>query len=95
MAEETLPSLNLKLITTKDLVVSDKVNSITLPGTIGQMTILPNHTLFVSGLTAGSMHYKQVEPDGKEKITTYEIGGGFVEVEKNMVTVLTQSAKSI
>lgn len=85
--------LNFKLITVKDQVISEKVDSITLPGKSGQMTILPDHAMFVSSLTSGNMYFKKIEPDGKEKVTFYKIGEGFVEVEKNTVTVLTQSAE--
>lgn len=86
--------LSLKLITVKDQVLSDRVDSITLPGTLGEMTILPDHARFVSSLTSGTMYFKKVEPDGKEKITYYEIGKGFVSVEKNTVTVLTNFVKT-
>jgi F-type H+-transporting ATPase subunit epsilon len=95
MAERYTPLINLKVITPKDLVFTERVEAVTLPGTLGQMTVLPNHIMLVSSLKPGKMYFKQTESDGTEKITFYEIGRGFVEVEKNTVTILTQTAKML
>lgn len=87
--------LNIKLVTPKALVLEEKVDSVTLPGSEGQLTILPGHALFISSLKEGELYFRQTESDGKEKVTYFKIGKGFVEVEKNTVTILTATVQKI
>jgi F-type H+-transporting ATPase subunit epsilon len=87
--------LHIKLITPRALVLEDEVDSVTLPGSAGQFTVLPDHALFISSLKEGELYVRQTEPDGKEKVTYFKIGKGFVEVEKNTVTILTATVQNI
>jgi len=81
--------MHLKLITPEKIIADETVDSVTLPGLMGEMTILPGHTMLVSLLAAGNMHYKKIGEEGREQTTTYEIGKGFIEVGKDNVVILT------
>ncbi len=53
-----------------------EVKSVTLPGILGEMEILPGHEAFMSALDIGIL--KVVTADGREIIAT--VGSGYVEV---------------
>ena len=57
--------------------------SLYLPGTEGDMTILPNHSPLISALKAGT-----VRVTDKEQTHIFEIQKGLVEISKNEVIVL-------
>ncbi len=87
--------LNIKIITPYTLVLQEDVDSVTLPGSSGQLTILTDHTLFISSLKEGVLYFRQKNSNGKEMVSYFKIGKGFVEVEKNIVTILTAAAQKM
>lgn len=87
-------NMNLKMITPDKLVLDEEVDSVTLPGELGEMTVLPGHAMLVSRLVSGKLSFKKPDKEGKEIVTTYRIGLGFMEVQKNALVVLTSEAVS-
>ncbi len=71
--------MKLKILTPAKLILDQEVDSVTLPGTEGQMTILPTHAALIATLKKG-------------KILNFEMEGGFVEVLKDQVLVMVKSA---
>lgn len=84
--------MRLRLITPKSLILDESVDSVTVPGRLGEMTILPGHAMLVSELVAGKILYRQSDADGKKTETAYSIGPGFIEIQKDMVLMLTEAA---
>lgn len=82
-------ALELEVVTPARTVLRDKARSVILPGTDGYLGIMPGHRPLVAGLQPGVLHYG--EP-GKEK-ARMAIGGGFVEVANDRVTVLADTAE--
>ena len=84
MAEQ----LTLEVVTPERRVLSEPVNSVTVPGRNGEMQILPGHAALISELKTGVLAYNQ---DG----TTQElhVSGGFVEVSDDRVSVLAEIAE--
>ena len=76
------------IITQERIVFSGAVDSVNLPGTEGRMGILPNHSPLLSALDFGEV---VVRKDGREEY--FAIGGGFVEVQPDHVTILADSAE--
>ncbi len=74
--------LDLKIISAEKTIFSGKVTMVSLPGMLGSFTILPDHAPLVSALIEGTVKY---ETNGTEN--SVEIKGGFIEVNKNIVTV--------
>ena len=72
----------LKIISAEKIIFNGKVTLVTLPGTLGSFSILSDHAPLMSSLTEGVVVY---ETGGAE--TTIDIRGGFVEVNKNIVSV--------
>ena len=87
--------MHFKLITPEKLVLDERIDSITVPGRFGQMTILPGHTMLASELADGRLDTKKRDNDGKKIITQFTIGSGFLEVQKDSVLVLTSSVAQI
>jgi F-type H+-transporting ATPase subunit epsilon len=74
--------MNLEIISPEKMIYSGNADSITLPGLSGSFTILNRHAPIISALDKGVLTYRIA---GKEEEIT--INGGFVEAEKNNVSV--------
>lgn len=76
--------LQLKIVSLKEVVFHDYVDSVTLPTKAGEITVLPHHVPLISHLTKGTI---RANFEGKPK--AFEIDGGFMEVSgDNRMTVL-------
>ena len=84
MAEQ----LHLEVVTPERRLLSEQVNSVTVPGRGGELGILPGHAPLISDLQAGVLSYDE---DG----TTFQllVSGGFVEVSDDKVSVLAEVAE--
>ena len=80
--------LQLEVVTPERRVLSEAVNSVTVPGRGGEMGILPGHAPLISELQAGVLSYTE---DG----STFKlhVSGGFVEVNDDRVAVLAEVAE--
>lgn len=83
-----MPKIKLEIVTMQRLVLSEEVDYISAPGIDGVLGILPRHTPLVTALTVGELRYKK---EGEE--FHYALGGGFMEVRPDKVTVLADSAE--
>ncbi|HLD21785.1 MAG TPA: ATP synthase F1 subunit epsilon [Patescibacteria group bacterium] len=88
MAKAAEKTLQLKLMTPDKTVLKQAVNSISVPTTLGQITILPEHSYIVSIIVPGEL---VVQVDGKE--SPLAVAGGIVEVFDNEVVVLADVAE--
>ena len=75
--------LSLKIVSPEQTYFDGLVTSVTLPGTMGAFTILPQHAPIVSSLKPGHLSY--VTKDGEE--CELEVQGGFVEMSNGNVSV--------
>ncbi len=74
--------LQLKIVSPEKIEFDGAVESVLVPGTMGQFEILTGHAPIISSLGEGQVVY--TAPDGKH---TIDICGGFVEVQKNKVSL--------
>ena len=80
--------IKLELVTPYKRVLSEEVDEVTAPGTIGEFGVLPDHTSLLTTMKVGELSYKQ---DGQ---TFYvAVNWGYVEVEDNVMTVLVETAE--
>ena len=77
--------LDLKIVSPERIEFEGQVESVLVPGTMGQFEILTNHAPIISSLGVGEVTYAAA--DGKHTIT---IAGGFVEVQKNKVSLCVE-----
>ncbi len=80
-------AFHLQIVTPEGKAFEDEVNSVVLPGALGEMGILTSHANLVSTLLPGELRYTK---EGKE--TEMAIGGGFAEITGDHVNVLTDMA---
>ncbi len=74
--------LQLRIVSPEKIEFDGAVESVLVPGTMGQFEILTGHAPIISSLGEGQVVY--TAPDGKH---TIDICGGFVEVQKNKVSL--------
>ncbi len=82
--------MRLEIVTPEKLVFSDEIDSVVVPGSEGEMGILPAHAPIVSALRPGELHFLQ-----KGQATSLAIGTGFVEVSNDRVAVVTDMALGV
>ena len=80
--------IKFKVVTPERTVFQDEIDQVTLPTTTGEITILPNHTPYITVLGFGEIILKK---DGKE--SSLAVSGGFVEFNKNELVVLADMAE--
>ena len=78
--------LKLKIVSPERIEFEGEVKSVLVPGTLGQFQILVNHAPIISSLEKGKVVYDW--PSGEKK--ELSIIGGFVEVQKNVVSVCVE-----
>ena len=77
--------LQLRLVSPEKVEFDGMVESVLVPGTAGQFEILQDHAPIISTLQQGVVEYATA--DGKSSLT---ILGGFVEVQKNVVSLCVE-----
>ena len=78
--------LRLKIVSPEKIEFEGEVESVMVPGTLGQFEILVNHAPIISSLEKGTVTY--TTPIGEKN--QLEIAGGFVEVQKNVVSLCVE-----
>ena len=82
--------LTLKILTPNELFYEGPVEHVRAPGYNGYLGILPNHAAFVTPVTKGDLTWR--ESGGKT--STVKVEGGFLEVLKDRVLVLTDKVQN-
>ena len=72
------------------MVFEGDVDIVVLPGTDGEMGILPHHAPLLTTLKIGVI---KVRSSGKEEVFT--VAGGVAEVQPDVVTVLADAAENV
>ncbi len=81
--------LSLQIITPERIVFEEEgVDSVTLPGSEGELTVLPSHAPLMTGLKPGALTFRKA---GDE--IDVAVAGGFLEVRDDKVVVLADTAE--
>ena len=81
--------MELRIVTPEGDKCSVEVDSVNLPGELGELGILPGHTALMSTVVVGKLCYR-----GAEGEVVLAVNRGFVEVLDDVVTVLTETCES-
>ena len=79
--------IQLDIVTPERLAYSDEVDAVVLPGSEGEMGVLPHHAPLISTLGAGELRLRKA---GQEE--SFAIVGGFVQVLPDKVVVMAETA---
>jgi len=82
-------NIKLEIVTPDKAVVSEDVQIVMAPGTLGEFGVLIGHTPFLTTLKVGMVRY--TDTDGKEHRVF--VSGGFAEALPDKVTILAESAE--
>ncbi|MBR6978229.1 MAG: ATP synthase F1 subunit epsilon [Prevotella sp.] len=77
--------LRLRIVSPESIAYDGEVESVKVPGILGNFEILNNHAPIISALQKGVVEYDNAE--GRHRL---EINGGFVEVQKNKVSLCVE-----
>jgi F-type H+-transporting ATPase subunit epsilon len=78
----------LEIVTPERKVYAEQVNMIVVKGVAGELGILPHHIPLVTPLKIAPVHIKQGSTD-----LYVAVSGGFMEVGKDKVIILAESAE--
>jgi F-type H+-transporting ATPase subunit epsilon len=78
----------LEIVTPHGLIISSKVEEVYVPGSRGDMDVLPGHAPLITSLRVGELHYKQ-----EKEVHYLAINRGFAEVTPNRTTILVDTAE--
>jgi F-type H+-transporting ATPase subunit epsilon len=79
--------LLLEIVTPERLAYSGEVDSVQLPGSEGELGVLPHHAPLVSTLGVGEL---RIRKGGSEE--SFAIIGGFLQVRPDKVVVMAETA---
>jgi F-type H+-transporting ATPase subunit epsilon len=79
--------IELEIVTPERLAFSGPVDSVSVPGSEGELGILPHHAPLLATLGVGELRYRS---GGTEE--SFVIAGGFVQVRPDKVVVMAELA---
>ena len=79
--------LHLEIVTPEKLAYQDEVDSVQLPGSEGELGVLPHHAPLITTLGAGELRLRK---GGDEE--SFAIVGGFLQVLPDKVVVMAETA---
>ncbi len=81
--------LSLQIVTPERVVFSEEaIDSVTVPGSEGELTILPQHAPLMTALQPGPLVFRRGEDE-----TDVALSGGFMEVREDKVVILADTAE--
>ncbi|MBW2709382.1 MAG: F0F1 ATP synthase subunit epsilon [Deltaproteobacteria bacterium] len=83
-----MAKLHLEVVTPEKVMVSQEVDIVVAPGTMGEFGVLEGHVPFLSGIVPGELRFTSGSQTERFLVTT-----GFSEVSDNKVSVLVDSAE--
>jgi len=82
--------LHLEVVTPEKVMVSQEVDIVVAPGTMGEFGVLEGHVPFLSGIEPGELRFASGNQTERFLVTT-----GFSEVFDNKVSVLVDAAEKV
>ena len=73
--------LDMTIATPEGVIFQGEIAKVKFPGKMGDFMVLPNHAPLISSLTTGKICYEY-----NEQISELTIKGGFVEINKNVIS---------
>jgi F-type H+-transporting ATPase subunit epsilon len=83
-----MANLHLEVVTPERVVVSEDVDGVVAPGSMGEFGILPGHVPFLTSLVPGELRY-----NSGSRSERLAVASGFAEVSDNRVSVLVDAAE--
>ena len=91
MADNDLGTVDFELVSPAQLLASEPVDMVVVPGREGDIGVLPGHSPLIASLRPGVI---EIYKTGSVKDRIF-VGGGFAEVSAERCTVLAEEAKHV
>lgn len=82
--------LHLEVVTPAKITVSQDVEMVIAPGSLGEFGVLPGHVPFLSGIVPGELRYT-----ADNKTEYLAVTSGFAEVSEDNVSILVDAAEKV
>ena len=83
-----MSNIKISIVSSSEEIYSGEATMVFATGSLGELGIAPGHTPLLTGLAAGPVRVR----NGSEE-ETFFCSGGFVEVQPNAVTILSDTAE--
>ena len=83
-----MKSIKVSIVSSSEEIYSGEATMVFATGTLGELGIAPGHTPLLTGLAPGPV---RVQDGSDEK--TFFCSGGFIEVQPDIVTFLSDTAE--
>ena len=83
-----MSTIKISIVSSSEEIYSGEATMVFATGSLGELGIAPGHTPLLTGLAPGPVRVQ----NGSEE-ETFFCSGGFVEVQPNMVTILSDTAE--
>lgn len=86
-----MATLHFELVAPERVLFSGEAEAVMLPGSEGDMTVLPGHAPVLALLRTGFVQVTDHKDEGRRVL----VRGGFVEINQESVTVLAEHATPV
>jgi len=86
---ESDKTIKFEIVTPERVVLKEEISQVTVPTKEGEITVLPKHTPLVSTLKPGVIELKKKTGE----LVIISVSGGFIEVLRNKVVILADTAE--
>jgi F-type H+-transporting ATPase subunit epsilon len=83
-------TIHCEIVSQDRIVFQGDVDIVVLPGSEGEMGILPNHAPLLTALKLGVIRVRSAKSE-----TFFSVAGGVAEVQPDQVTVLADAAENV
>lgn len=83
-----MSTIRVDVVSAEELIFSGEAKFVALPGEAGELGIYPRHTPLITRIKPGAVRIEKA--DGTEEFVF--VAGGLLEVQPNLVTVLSDTA---
>lgn len=93
-----MPTMHFELVTFDGVALRGSAESVSVQTPEGEITVLPHHLALISAVVPGEVRVTLRETEQLHERTRQEIlvvGGGFIEVSKDGVTLLVRTAEDL
>ncbi len=87
---DAVESFELEVVTPQKKVFTGRVDTVVVPGFLGQFGVLPGHVPYITALRPGPLNF-----DFEGTTHRYVLGPGFAEVGESKVTLVTDGCEPV
>jgi len=82
-------TIHVEVVSAEESIYSGEAEFVVLPGVMGELGIYPKHTPLITQIKPGQV---RIKIPGQAEETVVFVQGGFLEVQPDVVTVLSDTA---